>query len=411
MTIIRQLVWRYFKGKRLANVVPVLSRISMVAIAVGSCALIVLLSVFNGFDDLVKDLYKAFYPEIKITPKQGKFFSFTPIELQQTKSIKGIEAIASTIEDNVLLNNEKEQMVATLKGVDNNYFKVNGIKQFIYDGIDTVSNQPEPTALLGLFIADQMGLTTKDAFAKLTVYYPNTHSSNLALNPTNAFQSLALVPTGVFRVQDEFDRKYILAPIASVQNLLLQEGKYSAIEIKLKPNVDAIKIVGALSSLGCYKNCNIETRYQQNRTMYMVMQTEKWAVYAILLLVLLIASFNMVGALTMLVLEKRKDIAILRVMGAQKSSINSIFIAEGVLWALVGGLFGMGIGLALCYGQIHFQWLKLQGAFIIDAYPVAIRWEDILVVIITVIVVGFLAAIFPALKSTRAEDPTLKSAY
>lgn len=411
MTIIRQLAWRYFKGKRAANVVPVLSRISMVAIAVGSCALIVLLSVFNGFDDLVKDLYKAFYPEIKITPNQGKFFSIAQNDWQQTKGIKGIVAVAATIEDNVLLNNEQEQMVATIKGVDNNYFKVNAIKQYIYDGIDTVSNQPEPTALLGLYIADQMGLTTKDAFAKLTVYYPNTHSTNLLLNPTDAFQNLALVPAGVFRVQDEFDRKYILAPLASVQSLLLQDGKYSAIEIKLQQGANVENLVDELRKMTCYQHCNIETRYQQNRTMYMVMQTEKWAVYAILLLVLLIASFNMVGALTMLVLEKRKDIAILRVMGVNPTQIKSIFIVEGILWALVGGLFGMSVGLALCYGQIHFQWIKLQGAFIINAYPVVIRWEDIIVVIVTVIVVGFLAAFFPAIKSTRTEDPTLKSAY
>jgi len=256
-----------------------------------------------------------------------------------------------------------------------------------------------------------MGITTKDAFAKLTVYYPNTHSSNLALNPTDAFQNLVLTPAGVFRVQDDFDRKFILAPLAAVQNLFLQQDHFSSIEIKLSQGYSTKKVVESLRDLQCLNGFLIETRYEQNRTMYMVMQTEKWAVYAILLLVLLIASFNMVGALTILVLEKRKDIAILRVMGAQASSINSIFIVEGVLWALMGGLFGLGIGLVLCYGQIRFHWIKLQGAFIIDAYPVAFRWEDILVVITTVMVVGFLAALFPALKSTRTEDPSLKSAY
>jgi lipoprotein-releasing system permease protein len=411
MTLIRQLAWRYFRGKRSANVVPVLSRISMVAIAVGSGALIVLLSVFNGFDDLVKNLYKAFYPEIIIMPKQGKFFSFSENNLNTLKTIKGIEAVATTIEDNVLINNQQEQMVATLKGIDHNYYKVNNIKPFIYDGTDTITLQPSPTALLGLYIADQLGITTKDAGAMLTVYYPNTYASNLVLNPTDAFQSLVLVPAGVFRVQDEFDRKFILAPLSSVQSLFLQPDNFSSLEIKLVKGALPEEVKEQLSKLTFLQPFNIQTRYEQNRTMYMVMQTEKWAVYAILLLVLLIASFNMVGALTLLVLEKRKDIAILRVMGAKPVTVKSIFIVEGIIWALVGGLFGLGIGLALCYGQIRFHWIKLQGAFIIDAYPVAIRLQDVIVVILTVIIVGFLAALFPALKSTRTDDPTLKSAY
>ena len=409
MVLVWQLAWRYLRGKRSANVVPILSRISMSAIAVGSCALIVLFSVFNGFEDLIKDLYKAFYPEIKIVAQKGKFFDFSEAQFQELKKIKGISAISTVLEDNVLLNNEDEQMVATLKGVDNAYFKVNNIKPFIIDGIDTVSDYPMTTALVGLYIADQMGVTANNAYANLTLFYPNSTTSNLTLDPTHAFQSLFVRPAGVFKVQEEFDRKYILAPITSVQNLFLQPNKFSSIEIKLSQNASVSEVQDIIRKMPSLKGFRVESRYEQNRTMYLVMQSEKWAVYALLLFVLLIASFNMVGGLTLLVLEKSKDVAILKAMGATPKMIQLIFITEGVLWSLVGGLIGLGLGLALCYGQLKFHWLKLEGAFIIDAYPVAIRPFDILVVITTVLFVGCLASIYPALRTARVEDPTLKA--
>lgn len=409
MTLVWQLAWRYLRGKRAGNVVPVLSRISMVAIAVGSCAMIVLFSVFNGFEDLIKDLYKAFYPEIKVSPVQGKFFSASDQQLQALRGITGIKAVTTVLEDNVLLNNDAEQMVATLKGIDENYFKVNTIKPYIYDGADTVSINPEPTALMGLYIADQMGVSVNSPFVKLTVYYPNTTVSNLSLNPTEAFQSLVLRPAGVFRVQDEFDRKYILAPLPLVQQLFLQQGKYSSVEVSLLPGADPEDVQTQVSKL-FGKDYHVESRYEQNRTMYLVMQTEKWAVYAILLLVLLIASVNMVGALTLLVLEKNKDLAILKAMGSQPRAIRSIFITEGVLWSLIGGMIGLLVGVGLCLGQQHYQWIKLQGTFIIDAYPVALHLPDVLVVLATVLMVGLLAALYPAIRATRVEDPTLKSA-
>ena len=153
----------------------------------------------------------------------------------------------------------------------------------------------------------------------------------------------------------------------------------------------------------------VATRFEQNKTLYMVMKTEKWAVYAILLLVLIIASFNMVGALTLLVLEKKKDIAILKAMGATQSSIRKIFITEGILWAIIGGVIGLILGLGLCYGQQYFQWIKLQGAFIIEAYPVAMHFTDIVLIFTTIVIIGLLAALYPAMRATKVEDPSLKA--
>lgn len=402
-----QLALRYLTGKRRANAVPILSRISMIAIAVASCAMIVLFSVFNGFEYLVRDLYKAFYPEVKITIAKGKFFPFNDADLQAIKHIRGIEGATRVIEDNVLLNSNNEQRVATLKGIDRQFFTVNKVNTYIDEGIDSVRSDA-PTAIVGRQLMNQLGLELNDAFNTIMVYYPNASGSSFALSPESAFQSLQLKPEGTFKIQDEFDSRYILTSLSFVQQLLQAEGKYSSVELSLSKNADATSIKKQLQNLlgNKYK---VETRFEQNKTLYMVMHSEKWAVYAILLLVLLIASFNMVGALSLLVMEKQKDMAILKAMGAENHTIRSIFISEGMLWSLIGGLSGLTIGMLICLGQQHFQWIKLGGAFIIDAYPVHFLWGDFMLTIITVVAVGLIASWYPALRASRTEIPSLKT--
>ena len=409
MFLSRQLAWRYLRGKRGANIVPILSRISMVAIAVGACAMIVLFSIFNGFEHLIKDLYKAFYPEIRVTAAKGKFFSLDEDLLHRLGTLHGISAVSRVIEDNVLLHANDEQQVATLKGVDRNYFKVNDLSPYIYEGNDTVTEGSVPTALIGLQTANQLGIDVTNIFSRLSLYYPNTESPNLALNPQSAFQNLQLKAEGIFRVQDEFDGKFVIAPIGRVQELFLQPGKYTSLELSLNAGASEQEVKKALQNL-LGTGYRVETRFEQNKTLYLVMKTEKWAVYGILVLVLLIASFNMVGALTLLVLEKQKDIAMLKAMGAQNGAIRNIFLIEGILWALIGGTAGILTGALLCLGQQKFQWIKLQGAFIIDAYPVSMLWTDFLLVFVTVTGVGLLAAGYPAARSVIARDPSLKSA-
>lgn len=408
MTLVWQLAWRYLRGKRSANAVPVLSRISMVAIAVGSCAMIVLFSVFNGFEDLIKDLYKAFYPEIRISPAKGKFFALDEQKLTAVRTLNGVTALTTVIEDNVLINSNDEQHVATLKGIDRHYMEVNNVKPYIIEGRDSVIEGAVPTAIAGLRIVNQLGMDVNNVFSRLHIYYPNTEAENLAANPMSAFQNLQLKPDGVFRVQDEFDSRFILAPITLVQELFLQPGQYSSVELSLGQGADADMIKEQLQQL-LGKEYEVNTRYEQNRTLYMVMKTEKWAVYVILVLVLLIASFNMIGALTLLVLEKQKDIAILRAMGAQAGSIRRLFFTEGVLWAVTGGSLGLLVGGLLCLGQQQFHWIRLEGAFIIEAYPVTMQFTDFLVIFATVVVVGLLAAWYPAVRSTRVQDPSLKA--
>ncbi|MBS1775198.1 MAG: ABC transporter permease [Bacteroidetes bacterium] len=403
-----KIAWRYFRGKRSANVVPILSRISMIALAVGSGALIILFSIFNGFEGLIKELYRAFYPPLKITAVQGKFFSLAPETLSAVKRLEGIRFVTAVLEDNVLVQVGDEQQVATLKGIDAHFLDVNNIRPFIYTGADSVSSLPMPMALLGVQIAGHLGVDINNPFARITAFYPNAALEKASVNPQDAFRSVQLWPSGLFKIQDEFDGKYILAPLADVQQLFGQKGNYSSLEISVAQgaNVRSIKnkIAGLLGS-----RFSIATRYEQNKTLYMVMNAEKWAVYGILVLVLLIASFNVVGALSLLVLEKQKDIAILKTMGANSLMIRLVFLFEGVIWAMFGGGIGLLSGWLICLGQQKYHWVKLQGSFIIDAYPVQMQAGDFAVVAITVCLIGMMAAWFPARKAGRLHEVSLRS--
>lgn len=405
--LVWQIALRYLRGKRSANAVPILSRISMVAIAVGSCAMIILLSVFNGFEYLVSDLYKAFYPEIKITTAKGKFFGEDAMLAAAIHNTKGIQTVTRVIEDNVLINSEDNQFIAKLKGIDADYDKVNNYKQYVTEGRDTVTALPEPTAVLGIQLMSQLSLDPDNVFSQVVLFYPDA-SVNAALSPESAFRSQKLRADGAFQAQDDFDSKYILASLPVVQQLFNAEGKYSSIELKLNDGVNADDVKETLkTSLGAA--FTVETQFEQNKTMYLVMRSEKWAIYGILFLVLLIASFNMVGALSLLVMEKQKDMAILKAMGAQRGTIRSIFMAEGVLWALMGGLTGLFIGLLICLGQIKFNWISLPGSYVIDAFPVHIEMPDVLLIIATIILIGIMASWYPAVRSTRVEAPSLRS--
>jgi len=414
--IILRLAFRYFGGKGTANAVPVLSRISMVAIAVGSAAMIILFSVFNGFESLVKENYKAFYPDLRISTVKGKFFTLNDSQFNAISTVPGVTHVSRVIEDNVLAsvgnlgergNANENQLVVMLKGIDREYFKVNDIHQYLLNGVDSVSQGEPNTAIAGEHIIKVLGIDFNNIFSAIQLYYLNPNVTNPDANPESAFQSLRVHPSGAFSVLEEFDGKYILSSLSSAQKLFNAEGRYSSIEISAQPA--AIETIKKKITEMIGKDFKVESRYEQNKTMYLVMDTEKWAVYFILLLVLLIASFNMVGALSMLVLEKRKDLAILRAMGLPNFSMSLVIMAEGILWALAGGTSGLLLGTAVCLLQQYFGIIKIAGSFLVDAYPVKMQTGDLFLVFGTIFFVGVLASIYPSVKSAQAADPTLKA--
>lgn len=397
--LVFRMALRYFRGLRSANLVPILSRISMVAIGVSTAAMIILFSIMNGFEFLIQDLYKAFYPPLRISSNQGKFFQLPEDKREGLRAIRDLENLSEVLEDQVLLTHFDEQKIAVVKGVDEHYFKVNPLERYLVEGEARVWRGEEPNAILGLQLANDLGIELHHIFSYFDIYYPNAKGGQ-GVSGLSALRSQRLVPTATFQVQDEFDAQFVLADIEVIRSLLGREGDYSSLEIRIREGADASRVQSDIRDL-LGEGYRVETLYEQNQSLFMVMKMEKWAIYAILVLVMLIASFNMVGGLTMLALEKKKDMAIMRVMGAPPGFIRSLFITEGLIWAMVGGLGGLILGWLLCLGQAHYGWIRLSGSFIISAYPVRILFSDFLLILTTVAGVGLLAAAYPASRASR----------
>lgn len=394
---------RYFFGRKSAQAINIISWISVSAIIIATAAMIILLSVENGFDGLLKDLYKVFYPQLKISAQEGKWFHITDAQKLQLLQIKGIHNLALSIEDNVMLSANDEQRFATIKGIDSSWMRQSGMDSFILDGNKQLDFGAEgyAPAIAGVNIAAVMGINVTNPFSEMRAYYPKLNAHYNLLNPDDALNSMVLKPQAEFKVQADFDGKYILIPLQIAQRFLGAEGQVSAVEIQLIDNASEREVVKGIKKILGNKVL-VQDQYEQNKTLWMIMKSEKWAIYIILLFVLLLSSFNMVGALSMLVIEKRNDITILKSMGATEKSIRNIFMGEGVVMALIGGLSGVLIGVAVCLGQEHFGWIKLgEGAFIIDAYPVRVQASDVLIVILTAFVVGLLASLQPSYKAAR----------
>lgn len=391
---------RYFRGKKSIQAINIISWISMGAIAVSAGAMIVLFSIFNGLENEVKELFTSFYPDLKISKESGKFFNLSKEQKEQLAKLQGVSSLSYVLEDMVLLANEDEQRPAILKGVDQSWFTISGLDSFMLDGqAQWDSKLPYDQVLIGLTVASALRIDVRDAFASLNIYYPRA-GSNLSQNPEAALNRLSVKPTGMFHIQDEFDGQYILTPLATAQEFLEHPDLFTSVEIKTNSKVSESGMRNKINQI-LGEGFNIENRFQQNKTLFMIMQSEKWAVYFILLMVLVIASFNMIGSLSMLVLEKKKDIVILKSMGATPQLIRYVFLIEGALVAFAGGLIGILTGFLICLGQLYFGWVALPDGFAMSAYPVAFKGGDFLLVGITTLIVGVLAAWYPAAKAAK----------
>ncbi|MCE3281419.1 MAG: lipoprotein releasing system transrane protein LolC [Chitinophagaceae bacterium] len=401
--------WRYFKSKKSTNAINIIAWISVVAIAVGTAALIIVLSVFNGFEGLVKSLYGDFYSDIKLTAAQGKICRLTKEQIEQIRKVEGVAGISLIAEEKALLKNQDAQSIIFLKGVDDQYPTVNKVNTHIVAGRGKyyTGTLDEPSVVIGAGIESAVSVDPSTNAYPLTVYLPNRKATNLRTE--DALFSDNINVSGTFTVQQEFDNKYAFTNLAFMKYMLdMQPDEYTGAEIGTTgPGViDDVK--DRLQALlgNAYK---VETLYEQNQSLYTVMQMEKWVIYGILCLILVVAAFNMIGALTMLVLEKQKDIAVLKAMGADREYIQSIFLSEGFVLACVGGISGILIAAAICYIQMEYKVIKLTGGtFIIDYYPVKMIPSDFVLVAATVFFVSMLAAWVPSRKAA-GQDISLKS--
>lgn len=379
----------------------------MLAIAVGAAALIIVLSVFNGFEDLVKSLYSDFYPDIKITAAKGKFIPVTNEQRQKIAAMPGIAKLSFFAEEKAVLANGDYNTIVFLKGVDSDYNSVSGISKHIERGKYDIGTPHNPSLVAGGGISNAVGADPENKLSNLVIYLPNRKASNFT--SVDAMHSFNVTTSGIFSVQQEFDDKYAFTNLGFIQYMLdLKPDEYSGAEIALQPGAKPDEIKKSLQQL-MGSNYNVQTRYEQNQSLFGIMQIEKWVIYGILSLILLVAAFNMIGALTMLVLEKQKDIAVLKAMGAHDSRIQQIFLCEGLVLAGVGGLSGMLLAFIICTLQLKLHLIPLEGnTFIINYYPVKIYFPDFLLVSLTVITVAMFAAWIPSRKAA-AQLYSLKS--
>jgi len=391
--------WRYFKAKKSTNAINIISWVTAGVIAFSTLCQVLVLSVFNGFEGLVKSLYSNFYSDVKVVPVMGKTFILTHEQLKEINTIAGIKGTSLNVEEKALLQNQEQQTVVLLKGVDSNYYKVSGVPKKMYDGVFNTGTIDNPKLILGVGIESAIGVQADRNIFPLTIFLPKKTNSN---NPLAALSEGNATTSGSFAIQQDFDNKYVITNLAFMkQQMNYEPNEYSALEISLiNPGQTDDFIKKLQNMLG--DKYKILTKYQQNMSLYNSMRLEKWFIYAVLTLILIIAAFNMVGALTMLVLEKRKDISVLQSMGANKSLIQKIFLSEGVLLAVVGTGIGIVLALIIAFLQMKFHLIKLVGnSFLIDYFPVKLEITDFILVIITALAIAFAAAWFPAKKASQ----------
>lgn len=388
---------RYLFSKKSHNAINIISMVCVCGVVVATIAVVCALSVYNGFNDLVAGMFSNFDPELKISPRTGKVFDPTTAEFQKVKQLPDIAWFGEVLQDNALVRYHDRQDIAVIKGVDENFSHLTLIDSILIDGSFILKDEVADYATLGVGLSAKLG--AKPGFASpLEIYVPKRDEKVNLSNPASSFNQEYAYIGGVFLInQQVYDEGYMILPISLVRQLLKYDKEVSSIELKLADGADissAKKQIKAL--LG--DRFIVQDRYEQQEASFKMMQVEKWMTFLILSFILAIALFNVVGSLSMLMIEKKDDVRTLQNMGADDKLVRRIFLFEGWMISGFGAVIGIVIGLVLCLLQQHFGFIKLgqtAGAFVIDAYPVRVVFTDLLVAFITVAAIGLMAAWYP----------------
>ncbi len=386
---------RYLFSKKKQQVIHIISIVTMMGIAVGTMALVIILSVFNGFDNLVKKMLNAYAADFKVVAKEGKFFEISQDKINKIKQLDGVEIVSRTLEENALLECNEKQFLAKVKGVDENFVKITRFDTAIYDGAYLLTDMGRSMAILGFGVSHFLGANVGTT-SPISVWTPK-NSAEISTDIEDIFRQKIIYPSGIFSVEQEFDAQYIIVPIKFIRELLEFENELSSLEIKVRENMDKKKFQNQLQEL-LGTSFSVKNRYQQNEILYKIMESEKWAIFLILSFILIIASFNAVGSLTMLMIDKKFDIQTFQNLGAENSLIRKIFLLEGWFISFIGAIMGLLLGVFVCFLQQTFGIITFpsSGSFIVDAYPVEMKIVDFAYVFVTVLIIGFLAAFYPA---------------
>jgi lipoprotein-releasing system permease protein len=395
--------WRYFRSKKSTNAINIIASISMVAIALVTAALVVVLSVFNGFEDMVKSLYGDFYADIKITPAKGKWLYGADSVINYSEGLEGITKAEAIIEERAILLDQEDKSIVWLKGVSAEYGNISGVPNHLLRGNFQIGTAEKPAVVLGSGIENALQVNAGQSLFPLTVYLPNRNANNYS-DPLEALNSANAMATGSFQIQQDFDNQYAYTNKDFLQYMLdLQPGQASSIEIFTAKDANTNSQQKKLQrKLG--NNFQVKSRFEQNQSLFAAMQSEKLIIYAVSILILIIAAFNIISSLTMTVLEKQQDIAVLQAMGTTSGNISSIFLKLGAILAGLGGAIGFAVGVLICVGQQQFHWVKLAGnSFLINYYPVSMRLPDFVAIGIIILVIAFFSGWLPSRKAAKTE--------
>ena len=391
------IAWRYLFSKKSHSAINIISMVSVCGVALTTMALICTLSVYNGFQELIASLYSTLDPDIKIEPIKGKTFDISDTLFTDISKWENIEVWSPVLEENVLLVYRDKQMPALMKGVSDNFGQLTEIEKILLDGNFMLRDSIVGYATIGVGIANQLEAGARFVHP-LQFYTPKRNVRVNMANPAASFNEGNLFVAAVFSVnQQEYDDQMVIVPLDFARKILDYTTEVSAIEIKLKPGESISGVISRLKEvLG--ENYTVKDRMMQQEDSFRMMQIEKWMTFLILAFILMIATFNVIGSLSMLIIDKKENILTLQSMGADDRLISKIFLTEGCLISAIGAGIGLILGIALCLLQQYFGLLRLgegTGTFVVDAYPVRLMWIDVIAVMGIVSLLGFLSAWYP----------------
>ena len=396
MNLALHIAKRYLFAKKSHNAINVISFVSVCGITVATAALMCALSVFNGFTDLVAKSFSAFDPELQITPAQGKVFDPTDIRIEQVKKLNSIAFTSEALEENALLRFEDRQKPIILKGVSPEFINLADVNKLMLDGQFILREGDVDNAVIGAGLAMTLGVGV-NFLSPLEIYVPKRDVKVNPSNPMNAFTTGYAHVSGVFALnQAKYDDQMLIVSIDLARDLLNYEKEVTSLDVKVKDGESTENVKKEIAAI-LGDNYLVKDRFEQQADMYRMVNIEKWVTFLILAIILIIAVFNVVGSLSMLILDKTEDVKILRNLGASNILITNIFAFEGWLITFVGAIIGLVLGIFVCLLQQYFGFIKLgsAGAFVVDAYPVSVEPLDVILIFITVSIVGFLAVLYP----------------
>lgn len=397
MNLALHIARRYLFAKKSTNVINVITSISVLGITIGAAALILILAVFNGLENLISGFFNSFNPPLKVYPIEGKTFSEDSIDLDAIISLEEVRAISKTMEELVLFEYDGIQEFGYLKGVDENFSVVNSIDSIIRKGEFSLSTDEIDQGVFGAGMANKLNLSIRKTLYPVRVFAPARQSGLLGSKP---YRSQFIYPSGTFSVQSEEDNKFAFCELEFLRSLIGKKGKLGHLEIAMEDGASVNNTKKKISDILGDKFI-IKDQYEQDASFLRVMKIEKWLSYAIACFTLLLIAFNMVGALWMIVLEKQKDLSILKSMGMTTRRIERIFILEGLLIAFIGFVVGSILAIIIYWLQITYGLVPIPPGSIIDSYPVLMKPFDFVIVFITVMLIGFLASLLPAKRAGK----------